>query len=147
MSLPLFATSRAASRTITWGDYAVAMLIGFALPVAIGAVLFMLGALPFMGENGSVIAGVGGFLLFTPLISWAGLIPGAVVLFVLLRLGWGGLAPAVLVGAAIGTAIATILGSAFGFTVFTLFGAGFAALAWGALRRRRPDALVRPGQD
>ena len=100
---PLLRNDPAAAARLRVRDALVAALIAWALPIAVGGVLMVVDALFLRsGDTATALTGVSVVLLYSPVLTWIALIPGALMLVVLLRLGWGGLGPALAVGLVIG---------------------------------------------
>ena len=91
----------------------------------------------------SSLVAMGLFLLLSSLISPLGLLPGALVAQLALRLGWGGWATALLAGLAIGGLIdLTVHGT---FSLGSVGGVILSLLYWSLLRRFSPESFRAEG--
>ena len=136
----LLRTDPVAGAAVGLYDVLLAALIAWLAPLPLG-----LGLAAFASATArfDTLGAVAVMLMFVPVMSWIGLAPGALALLGLLRLGWGGLAPLAGLGALAGGLIGLALYGAASQAppVFAGAGLGLAALAWGIVRLRRPEAL------
>lgn len=140
---PLLRNDSAAAAGLRATDALVSALIAWALPIAVGGVLMVFDVLFLRsGETATALTGVSVVLLYSPVLTWIGLIPGALMLVVLLRLGWGGLGPALAVGLVLGWIATLLFGGPGPVPLFTAFGIVLSGVTWMVLRLRRPGAFV-----
>jgi len=147
MTLPLVRNDSAAARGLTIWHMAIAIAAAWLLPVVIGGLFYGIeAALSQLRPEGppNLLFGVGFVLIMVPMFSWAGLVPGAVLLWYMARAGWGGLVPVVAAGFGFGWLIGALVGGVSTLSIFSLSGMALAAVAWVALKLVRPAALVSP---
>jgi len=148
MTLPLVRNdSAAAGRTLTPGHIVLAILAAWLLPLLIGGLFYAIeAALSQLNPDGApnLLFGIGFILIMVPMFSWAGLVPGAVLLWYMARAGWGGLVPVVAAGFGFGWLIGALVGGVSTLSIFSLSGMALAAGAWVTLKLVRPAALVSP---
>lgn len=109
---PAFRTEPVAERLGLWPHIA-AILLAILVAIVLGAGLFAVGLLvDHMDPLAINPVGLFGFLLlYSPILSWAGHLPGAFVLHILLRKGWAGWVSVALAGLGIGAVLAPLVGS------------------------------------
>ncbi|WP_323770905.1 hypothetical protein [Antarctobacter sp.] len=117
------------------------MVLGFAIGTSATAVAWL------SDEIAGVFAAIGIMLFFTVLFSWAGHLPGAVMLHYALVRGKGGWAVAMAGGLAIGVALSALIGSVLAALLGPFLAlAHLAALRWMAsLFRPRGDRIAPSG--
>jgi len=127
-----------------WHVFAAA-IAAYVIPVPVGYGLMKLG----LATGSDVLGGFGFMFLFSPLLSWLGLVQAFPVMFVLLRIGWGGLLPTLALGACLGVLHVLEVAAYTGSTVWrrqlvsgAIFGTIFIAIVWSWLRGRRPEGLA-----
>jgi len=145
MTWPLFRTDRAAARTLRFWHIAAAVGLAWLIPLMIGGLFYGVEAtIQRLGPDDSpgLLFGIGFVLIMVPMFSWAGLVPGAVLLWYMARAGWGGLLPVSLAGFGFGWIIGALVGGVSVLSVFSLSGLVLAVVTWLALKTVRPGALV-----
>jgi len=110
---PVWRTDEAAGRAITWGQWTAALLIALLVPVPAGLLMVHVIAplLPSAATGPVELAFLGVLLVYSPALSWVGLVPGALLLRRALRRGVGGWATALVLGLILGTVLANWLGA------------------------------------
>ena len=127
-----------------WRDVLLALVCACGLPFLIGAglilsALALKGLIPFLEQIWAVFFAIGLFLFYSPFISPFGLLPGALIAYLALKIGKGGWATALLTGLALGLILGSLDGRPLG--IFLIFGPPFGVLYWHVLRRFSPETF------
>ena len=107
-----------------------ACIIAWILPAILGAILVLS---DFIWPTPRIL---GIFAIYSPMFSWIGLIPGALIHLLLLRAGYGGWLGALAVAVVIGLLVSSFLGG-----LVLVFGVPMALVYWIALNRLAPEAI------
>ena len=137
---PLWETDPALPKRLKPGDWAIAFGLAWLGPAVIGAPLLM--GTGYLIEAAGIdvleVGMIGILLIYSPLFSWLGLLPGSLLLRLALRRGIGGWAMALIIGLALGWGLAGMLGPLawiMGSLESLIFWIG---LRWRLRRRLRP---------
>ena len=128
-------------RLVGWSDLAVAALAAWVVPMVPGLALMamvpVMGLIPASAGEPALLAGtLGVALVFSPLLSWVGLLIGVPLSVLCLARGWFGWGVALAVGAMSAGIAAGALDMAAGVTLTV--GAGAAAVFRAVLIAMRP---------
>lgn len=136
----LFRSNPSDFRLLGWRKFAVALLAAWLLPALLAAVAlglqWLLGTQTW-GETWLMVWALSVLTLFSPALSWLGLIIAGAVAAILMRLGWLGWIPAVLLGLALGGAFGFLMGN----SAIMAFGAVQIALLRALMARACPQAF------
>lgn len=119
--MALFASSARGTDHFSWRDWAVAYLSAWLAPVPLGVALLVvpllvlwafeaLGVAAPFEDAISLAFGIGWVVMFAPMLTWVGLVIAAPVVWLVLRLGWGGWVSFVLGGVGAGYIAAALVG-------------------------------------
>ena len=130
-----------------WRDVLLALVCTCGLPFLIGGGLILLslalkGLIPFLEQVWAVIFILGLFLFYSPLVSPFGLLLGALMAYLALKIGKGGWATALFTGLALGLILGSLDGRPLG--IFLIFSPPFGVLYWHFLRRFSPKTFRFP---
>jgi len=125
----------------TWVTWIGGGLIGFLLMLLVWAA--QANDLPIPVRH---LSGVTNILLYSPIISWVGLLPAMLLSIWAMRKGWAGWFTAISTGATVGSIalVAIARGDVNAFPTGIVVGSGFAAFFWLVARIRYPKAFVYP---
>lgn len=141
MILPALRNDREAGETLPLLEVLIAAAVVWALPFGL-ALLGVAADMLVFRQGGAATALTARSVLLgaLPIVSWTLLVVVALAVFGLIRAGWGGLLPALGLGAATGLAAALSFGQP------TVAGAGLGlahtGLLWLILRLHRPGAFT-----
>jgi hypothetical protein len=131
-------------RQLNWGAVFLAGMISLFVPVLLGLCMVYLGQplgelIGFTGDLPILVSAIGMMLVYSPLLSWAGMFIGALLSVMAMIYGWAGPGMAILGGAGIGWGIAQAIDSAI---VLPVIGAICGGVYWLMILVLCPDAVA-----
>lgn len=114
----------------------IAGLVAWIAPLVLGCVL-MTGGNVLAPVDGGLSVTVGLILIYAPILSWAGLLPGILLHWLSWRQGAGGLATCLLIASILGLFISNALGP-----LALILSVPVAAIYWFVLRWLNPNSLL-----
>ncbi len=150
---PAVRTRPVSAREVGWRPLVVAW---FAVSVGVPVATIVVGLLGFATLSAPAALGLGlgrraeeflvdmlNFLLLSPVLTWAFLLPGALLALVAARLGWAGWLVALVLGGAAGVVLAAASGAGSSSSLVILTAALVAGAFWLGIRLDRPDLFRR----
>lgn len=113
----------------------LAVLTALLGPALLGIGLVALGG-PLATVDSGLTMTIGFFMLYSPMFSWAGLLPGVFLHWLSWRAGAGGLATCLVIAAILGLFLSSVLGP-----LAWIFALPLAAIYWVMMRWLNPDSL------
>ncbi len=147
MSLPIFRNDSVSAQALRPAHLAMAIGMAWLFPLLLGGLFYGFeAAMGWLGDgtHPNVMFGTGLVLMMIPMMSWAGLLPGAALVWFMVRRGWGGFLPVLAAGFGLGWFIGVLVGGVSVLSIFSLSGLVLAGATWIALKLLNPTALVAP---
>jgi hypothetical protein len=130
-------------RLLGWRKFGIAALITWLLPAIVAgvalAVQWLLGTQSW-GNGFLMLWALSVLVLFSPALSWFAIVVAVPLVWALMKRGWFGWIPALLIGMGFGVAFAFVVGN----DAMVTFGAALIALLRAAIGRLCPPAVNNP---